>query len=208
MLVPENNPTASVSRDAIKEKDSFIVNFGENKQVDNTIGAGDILPPTITKILVNGVEGERRNAPRPGYYDAKGKYLPVFDGYKIEIVKIGAIDEKMLAASNQAEESWFREQRIDDMASGDGKALSELPEDKELEEKAQEEVKDRRKRADAIRGISLSEKNDFLQNATIVAKAIEEQYGIPWQVTVGQAALESGYGKSGLAKAGNYFGIK
>ena len=47
-----------------------------------------------------------------------------------------------------------------------------------------------------------------MEKATVLAKVIEAQYGIPWQVTVGQSTLESRYGKSGLSKEGNYFGIK
>ncbi len=51
-------------------------------------------------------------------------------------------------------------------------------------------------REETVRKISLEEKKGFIENATVLAKAIEEQYGIPWQVIVGQAILESGYGKS------------
>ncbi len=86
MLVPEKDSFATVSRETLNPKDSFIVNFGENKNINNIIGAGDILPPTVNRIKINEVEGERKNTPRPGYYDVKtGKYLPIYDGDKIEI---------------------------------------------------------------------------------------------------------------------------
>lgn len=179
LLVPEQDSFSQVSRETLKEQNTFTVNFGENKNINHIIGAGDILPPTVGHVKINGVEGERKYTPRPGYYDLKtGKYLPIYDGDKLEIVKIGTVDTNTLQESIRAEEKWFNHI-------------------------AQEEV-----REEAVRKISLEEKKSFVEKATVLAKAIEAQYGIPWQVTVGQATLESGYGKSGLSKEGNYFGIK
>lgn len=166
LLVPKNDPTASVSRDILKESESFIVNFGENKNINHIIGAGDILPPTVSQVRINGVEGERKYDPRPGYYDAKGKYLPVYDGDTIEVIKISTLKKEEIESANKADEE-------------------------QLNHIAQEDI-----REESVRKISLEEKKDFMNNATILAKAVEEQYGIPWQVIVGQAALESGYGKS------------
>lgn len=167
LLVPKNDPTASVSRDTLKESESFIVNFGENKNINHIIGAGDILPPTVSQVRINGVEGERKYDPRPGYYELKtGKYLPIFDGDTVEIMKISTLKKEELESANKADEE-------------------------QLNHIAQEDI-----REESVRKISLEEKKSFMNNATILAKAVEEQYGIPWQVIVGQAALESGYGKS------------
>lgn len=140
MLVPEKDSFSTVSRDTLKSMDSFIVNFGENKNLNNVIGAGDILPATVSRVKINGVEGERKNTQRPGYYDVKtGKYLPIYDGDKIEIMdNTGKVDEKV---EKDSEDKWLRERRIEDMIDNNGKALSELPEDKELEIKAQEQIK-------------------------------------------------------------------
>lgn len=53
-------------------------------------------------------------------------------------------------AASIAEDAWLREQRIEDMIDNEGKALSNLPEDKELEEKAQEEIKQRKEIRESI----------------------------------------------------------
>lgn len=157
LLVPTwDDGTKSTNSNLIKEgKDkSFIVNFWENKNVDNIIGAGDILPTTVKHVKINGVEGERKNIPRPGYYDMKsGKYLPIHDGDTIEImftIKAEDDTEAERKAASIAEDAWLREQRIEDMIDNEGKALSNLPEDKELEEKAQEEIKQRKEIRESI----------------------------------------------------------
>ncbi|MGH3735522.1 MAG: sporangiospore maturation cell wall hydrolase GsmA [Micromonosporaceae bacterium] len=50
---------------------------------------------------------------------------------------------------------------------------------------------------------------EFLRKAAAGARHSAAQYGIPASVTIAQAMLESGWGSSGLATAGNnYFGIK
>lgn len=127
------------------------MNFGDSKNINDIIGAGDLLPPTVNRVKINGIEGERKSTPRPGYYDVKtGKYLPIYDGDKIEVVKIGAIDEKAIKEASEAEDKWLRDRRIDDMIDNNGKSLSNLPEDKELEVKAQEEIKQRKEIRESI----------------------------------------------------------
>lgn len=57
--------------------------------------------------------------------------------------------------------------------------------------------------------ITSQEKQEFVREASVIAKKIQDEYGIPWEVTVSQAILESWWGQSGLArKHGNYFWIK
>ena len=52
-------------------------------------------------------------------------------------------------------------------------------------------------------------KEEFIAAATAAAQASSATSGFPPGVTVAQAALESGWGNSGLARAANnYFGIK
>jgi len=81
-----------------QEGDEIRVDFTGNgsRLANRTIGAGDILPPTVKYIIVRGPEGGERigirltqgvgiKANRTGYYDLEGKYIPIYDGYTIVI---------------------------------------------------------------------------------------------------------------------------
>ena len=83
------NKTDIVSTEKMAENDEFVVNFGGNMSLAQKTGAGDILPATVRQVEINGVKAERGNNPRPGYYDADGRYIPIYDGYQIKILKIG-----------------------------------------------------------------------------------------------------------------------
>jgi flagellum-specific peptidoglycan hydrolase FlgJ len=51
--------------------------------------------------------------------------------------------------------------------------------------------------------------NTFLRTTAIAAMESQRQTGVPASITIAQAILESGWGRSGLAiKGNNYFGIK
>lgn len=86
------------------------VNFGDNPHLARRIGAGDILPPTIRKVEINGVEAMRGNTPRPGYYDRNGKYQPIYDGDTITILEMGNASSEDEAAM----EAQWRSAREDD----------------------------------------------------------------------------------------------
>ncbi|MBU1445736.1 glucosaminidase domain-containing protein, partial [Patescibacteria group bacterium] len=50
---------------------------------------------------------------------------------------------------------------------------------------------------------------DYKLDAQKYAKEVESKYGVPWQVTFGMSFLETGAGRSGLARNDNaFFGIK
>lgn len=183
-LVTDTNPTGSVLRDTIKEKDSFVVNFWENKNINAVIGAGDILPPTVSHVRINGVEGERKYHPRPGYYDAKGKYLPIFDGDKLEVVKMGEVDEKTLNEARDSDDIWLRERRIEDMIDTDGKAITDLPEDKKLEEDAQKEIEEMKKRREKYKNYNPENKKKFLEMFGEIIDRETGKYGIPKDLLV------------------------
>ena len=87
-LVYKNKPDI-VSTEKMTENDEFVVNFGGNMSLAQKTGAGDILPATVRQVEINGVKAERGNNPRPGYYDTSGRYVPIYDGYQIKILKIG-----------------------------------------------------------------------------------------------------------------------
>lgn len=51
--------------------------------------------------------------------------------------------------------------------------------------------------------------SEFLRNAVPAAQYTHKTYGVPASITLAQAILESGWGKSALAqKANNFFGVK
>jgi len=53
------------------------------------------------------------------------------------------------------------------------------------------------------------ERGEFIAQARVYARMIQQQYGIPASATIAMAIYESNYGRSYLAREGNnYFGIK
>jgi flagellum-specific peptidoglycan hydrolase FlgJ len=62
---------------------------------------------------------------------------------------------------------------------------------------------------DGLRGRLAKDQADFMAMAVPAAQATQQSTGVPASVTLAQAILESGWGRSGLSKdASNYFGIK
>lgn len=110
------------------------VNFGDNPHLARRIGAGDILPPTIRKVEINGIEAVRGNHPRPGYYDSNGKYQPIYDGYTITILEMGNASPEDETAM---EARWKNERVMDTALNNDYKRLTSLPDDNNMEELAQ-----------------------------------------------------------------------
>ncbi|MDD2486943.1 MAG: hypothetical protein PHS92_01050 [Candidatus Gracilibacteria bacterium] len=157
LLVRDGNATGKVSEKDIKENDKFIVNFGENQNMNNIIGAGDILPYEVNSIKINGVEGIRRNMPRPGYYEAlpngKFRYLRIFDGDKIEIIKMKKINDSEIKEFQNSDEKRFEKLRIEDTIHNNGNAITDLQEDKDLIEKAKKVKEEEEKRMDRIKDI-------------------------------------------------------
>ncbi len=83
---------------------TFTVDLKNNDKFENYIGAGDILPPTVSKILVIDSKGQQRTGTRQvmngrvGYFDAQG-YIPIFSGYTISVLE--TIPEGSAAAVEQ-----------------------------------------------------------------------------------------------------------
>lgn len=140
-LINKNIPEKDVNSAEIKEWDSFVVNFGKNNSLAKRTGAGDILPPTVRVVKINGVEAERSNSPRPGYYSIdekwKKKYQPIYDWYNIEIIKTGQATEE----DKKANESRWRSERIRETENNGYKALTSIKEDQEITELAQQNKK-------------------------------------------------------------------
>lgn len=76
----------------------------------------------------------------------------------------------------------------------------------EIDSKTWEEIKSSKVNYEKI---TSKEKKEFVKEASIYAKEIEKIYGIPYEVSIAQAILESWWWQSSLAKKyWNYFGIK
>lgn len=58
---------------------------------------------------INGTEGTKQNDPRPGFYDQNGKYLPIFDGYTVEILSSKELTEAEKKSSLDAHSRRFEE---------------------------------------------------------------------------------------------------
>ncbi len=138
ILVSEKNPEENINSSTIAVGNSFVVNFGVNKYLNANIGAGDILGAEISKITVNGTEGVRRNTPRPGYY-AGNKYLPIFDGDKIEIVSKWTLNNEEWKLAQDATGKRWERLRINDMIEENNeRPLTNLSEDIILQNKITE----------------------------------------------------------------------
>ncbi len=70
---------------------TFKVDLKGNDKFENYVGAGDILPPSVTRITVIDLQGQQRTGTRQiqngrvGYFDAQG-YIPIFSGYTIGVL--------------------------------------------------------------------------------------------------------------------------
>lgn len=95
----------------------LIVNFWESQAAHKLIWIGDIIPiEEVYSIKVNGVEGVRGFSPRPWYYTPEGKYLAVYDGYKVSIGETKTVSEAELLQLSTARNERFQEFRKEDIA--------------------------------------------------------------------------------------------
>jgi len=141
-LVDESSPDKEIKSSEIKQWDRFTVNFGDNKSLRDRTGAGDILPANIRTITINGVVCERKNTPRPGYYDAKWKYRPIYDGYRIEIIARWEVTKD----DEEANERQWKRERLEDMLLNEDVPLTNIQDDVELKK----DIEDYKNRSERI----------------------------------------------------------
>ncbi len=85
---PEENP---LDINTLKEWDEIVIDFGGNLSANDKIWAADILPVEVQCVKITDKEWNVRYGARSivggraGYYDANGKYLPIFNGYTVSI---------------------------------------------------------------------------------------------------------------------------
>ena len=177
----------------LKEWDMLFVDFGKNTSAESKIWAGDFLPMNIKVVKITdrnwGIRIWKRSIQwnKVGYYDENG-YIPVYNGYIVEIPKSTETDN-YLKSSNPS---------------------IIVSSDEETENKAKDtfiEIANKYEQfGEWFSPWNIIEKKEFQKKATDLAKNIESKYGIPWQVTYAQTTLETGYGRS--APNNNYFWIK
>lgn len=179
-LINDVNPDKEIISSEIIKGDKFIVNFGNNLSLRDRTGAGDILPANIRKISINGVECERRNTPRPGYYNEKWRYQPIYDGYKIEVLTLWESSKEDLVAN---EKQWERE-RMRDTEDNNWIILSSLPEDRDLKIVYQKRQQERELRRKQYSNYNPENKEKFLSTFGDIVKRETEKYGIPQDLLV------------------------
>ena len=102
-----------IKKEDLKSWEEFLVNFGANKYMKDSIGTGDILPDDVSSIEVNGKRAERKNiAWRPGYYAQEWKkwiYRPIYDGDTVKIISISVPDNEQAKRNKETEETFFKQ---------------------------------------------------------------------------------------------------
>jgi len=206
LLVKKIDATKEVSKDKIEEKDEFIVNFWENQNVNNIIGAWDILGTDIREVEINWVKWFRKSSPRPGYYTEAWKYLPVYDGDSIKIIKkskIEDLDLKELEDERISGENRFEKLRINDIIeSGES---TELSEDKQLLKKVEETKKKREEERKKWESYKWERREEFLKTFQDVLKRESEKYNIPQDIVVNLIQKESKFNPKARPPEGSAF---
>ena len=70
------------SWDELQQEKLVVFDFGGNSALEYQVGLGDLMPPRVRKISLNGLVYERRGT--QGFYNC-GKYLAIFSGTQIKI---------------------------------------------------------------------------------------------------------------------------
>ena len=160
------------------------MNFGANKSLNTNIGAGDILPDDISTVKINGIEGIRKNIPRPGYY-AGNKYLPIYDGDKIEIMSRNAMKDEDIRLSQEAREKRWKKLRMNDMQDTNaGISLTNLLEDFALEQEYTLRETERKEKRIKYSKYNPEGRERFMEMFGDTIKKETEHYGIPTTILI------------------------
>ncbi len=191
--------------------DEGTVDFRGNYSARRRIGAGDLFDASQKFIKVNGVVGQRSidsnfNANKVGYIDRSGNYLPITGGEQIS-TDVSTEEEKGFEPS-KIDTSFQYTNESGKVFTGEAAYREEFVKEVEQEEVREREMqKEMDEALDGMNGLeSMEWKDKYVATAKQYAKVVENNMGIPYQVTLLQACLESGYGRH--AVGGNHFGIK
>lgn len=101
----------NINRDQERGNIRFRVVF-ENEIHNATIGLGHILPPNVRRVAVTDLRGnvrigERQADSRVGYFDGQG-YIPVFNGYTVDVLTTVADNDQQVTEARNEERNYFQ----------------------------------------------------------------------------------------------------
>ncbi|MDD5213304.1 MAG: NlpC/P60 family protein [Candidatus Gracilibacteria bacterium] len=86
---------------------TYNIDFGTNKSLENNIGLSEVMPEEVKKVHIIGEKNGRkydlvgtRQGTKGGFYDENGRYLAIFNGFKVEVLESYTSEE---LASKQKE---------------------------------------------------------------------------------------------------------
>ena len=196
-----------------------VVDFHGNNNALRNIGLVDLYPKTSTKqqyLRIDGktyAYGARRHDGKMGY--GNPGYKPITGEEHIEFF----CDESTKGTETQKSYEEFSADFAEDFAhfSGEMENLNpteaseeEIKFEQGVEKEEQREQKMLEEMDKALEGMegveSMDRKDKYIATSKAYADILEAETGIPREVTIIQACLESGYGESAIG--GNHFGIK
>lgn len=83
---------------------TLLINFGDNRSINASIGLGDILPYEVKKVEITDKYGKitigtlgskdsrKGRRDRVGYYDENGVYIAIYGGYSIKVLETGTVN--------------------------------------------------------------------------------------------------------------------
>ncbi len=93
----------SANAETLKNK-KLLINFGDNRSLNASIGLGDILPYEVKRVEITDKNGKvttgtlgskdsrKGRRDRVGYYnDENGSYMAIYGGYSIKILETGTL---------------------------------------------------------------------------------------------------------------------
>jgi hypothetical protein len=114
------------SIDTFKNK-KLLINFWENKSINNQIGLWDILPYEVRKIEITKPDGtkvigtlgtidsRKGRKERVWYYDQNGVYIAIYSGYTISILETGSISAEEKKKLETIQMNHLEKIRMDEM---------------------------------------------------------------------------------------------
>lgn len=181
-----------IKKEDLKSWEEFLVNFGANKYMKDSIGAGDILPDDVSSIEVNGKKAERKNiAWRPGYYAQEWKkwiYRPIYDGDTVKIISISVPDNEQAKRNKETEETFFKQRVMEDilenMRTGkDPRKELDYLSDTEYQEALNYAEQIKKERAErAARMPKAKTESEFLKNYGEYLDSVCAQFRVPQEV--------------------------